>query len=66
MEKDFKLCENEGLFQEYLEMGKQNLFFRISYGYVFTTALIELTTNKPTKTMIYDILKTVRCCIVLI
>ena len=22
MEKDFKLCENEGLFQEYLEMGK--------------------------------------------
>ena len=25
MEKDFKLCENEGLFQEYLEMGKNNI-----------------------------------------
>ena len=26
MEKDFKLCENEGLFQEYLEMGKLQLY----------------------------------------
>ena len=25
MEKDFKLCENEGLFQEYLEMGKKRI-----------------------------------------
>ena len=28
MEKDFKLCENEGLFQEYLEMGKNNIVLK--------------------------------------
>ena len=26
MEDDYKLVENEGLFQEYLEMGKQSMF----------------------------------------
>ena len=30
MEKDFKLCENEGLFQEYLEMGKYKLLIEHS------------------------------------
>ena len=28
MEDDYKLVENEGLFQEYLEMGKQSMFIK--------------------------------------
>ena len=38
MEMDYKLVENEGLFQEYLEMGK---YFRPVLKNVFTAIIFE-------------------------
>ena len=42
MECDYKLVENEGLFQEYLEMGKE--FKRIRYMYYIVLERLKLRT----------------------